>query len=80
MKIEADKSIIWNEAAKAGLWLGLFTGAIILVNALFTYLLGSSFGARLAGTLINLALWLRMPLAVQIFHAQIRHKLFWHNE
>lgn len=58
MKIEADKSIIWNEAAKAGLWLGLFTGAIILVNALFTYLLGSSFGARLAGTLINLALWL----------------------
>ena len=22
----------------------------------------------------------RMPLAVQIFHAQIRHKLFWHNE
>ena len=36
MKIEADKSIIWNEAAKAGLWLGLFTGAIILVNALFT--------------------------------------------
>ena len=43
MKIEADKSIIWNEAAKAGLWLGLFTGAIILVNALFTYLLGFFF-------------------------------------
>ncbi len=58
MKIEADKSIIWNEAAKAGLWLGIFTGAIIIANTLAASFLGNSFGAKLAGSLINIALWL----------------------
>ncbi len=53
-----DKGTIWSEAAKAGLLLGVFTGAFIFLNMLTASLAGASAGARFAGVVLSTGLWL----------------------
>lgn len=56
--MEADKHVIWNEAAKAGLVLGLFSGSVIIANAVLTSLAGESFAGRLICSISSVAMWL----------------------
>lgn len=57
MKETADRHIIWNEAAKAGLVLGVFTGLFVLASMLLSNI-GTGTGARILASLADVALWL----------------------
>lgn len=59
MKETIESRSIWNEAAKAGLLLGLFTGAFILVNTLMPKILpNGKVWAGILAVVINTVLWL----------------------
>lgn len=58
MRQDIDLRTIWNEAAKSGLFLGLFTAVFVFTGILTAWLASGGFGARLAGSLISVALWL----------------------
>lgn len=55
---DTDSRTIWNEAAKSGLGLGIFTGIFIYIGMLTGTLSSGGFGARLAGSLISVVLWI----------------------
>ena len=55
---EIDRSVTWSEGARAGLILGIFTGAFIFLNMLTGKLAAGSAGARFFGVVLNTALWL----------------------
>ena len=57
MKETADRHIIWNEAAKAGLVLGVFTGLFVFASMLLSNI-GTGTGARILASLADVALWL----------------------
>lgn len=57
MKETADRHIIWNEAAKAGLALGIFTGLFVVASMLLSNI-GTGAGARMLASLASVALWL----------------------
>ena len=58
MRQDIDFRTIWNEAAKSGLVLGIFTAVFMFTGILTAGLASGGFGARLAGSLISVALWL----------------------
>ncbi len=58
MKESIDNHIIWNEAAKSGLILGLFTGVFILLGALTSGLASAGTAARFLAVMLNTVLWL----------------------
>lgn len=58
MRQDIDLRTIWNEAAKSGLVLGIFTAVFMFTGILTAGLASGGFGARLAGSLISVALWL----------------------
>lgn len=58
MRQDIDIRTTWNEAAKSGLLLGLFTGVFIYAGMLTGALASGGFGSRLAGSLISVVLWL----------------------
>lgn len=58
MKDNIDNHIVWNEAAKSGLVLGLFTGIFILLGALTSSLASAGTAARFLAVVLNAGLWL----------------------
>lgn len=61
MKETADRHILWNEAAKAGLALGIFTGLFVFASMLLSNLgtgPGAGAGTRILASLVSIALWL----------------------
>ena len=49
MRQDIDFRTIWNEAAKSGLVLGIFTAVFMFTGILTAGLASGGFGARLAG-------------------------------
>lgn len=58
MKQSIDKSIIWNEAAKSGLVLGLYTSAFTLISSLTARLALSGIGGIILIQTLNAILWM----------------------
>lgn len=58
MKQSIDKSIIWNEAAKSGLVLGLYTSAFTLISSLTARLALSGIGGIILIQALNAILWM----------------------
>lgn len=58
MKETIERQSLWNEAAKAGLLLGLFTGVFIFANTMLPKLLTGGKGAAIILVVINTVLWL----------------------
>lgn len=58
MKDNIDNHIVWNEAAKSGLVLGLFTGLFILLGALTSRLATVGTAASFLAVALNAGLWL----------------------
>ncbi len=58
MKETIDRRSLWNEAAKAGLLLGLFTGVFIFANTMLPKLLAGGKVMSILLVIINTVLWL----------------------
>ncbi len=58
MKETIERRLLWNEAAKAGLLLGLFTGIFIFANTMLPKLLTGGKGLAVLSVIISTVLWL----------------------